>query len=128
MPLDQIDVESPTTEVKEMTFLEHLEELRWHLIRSGIAILVIGVVVFIAKDFVFRVVIFGPTSPDFLTYNVICRTAALWEFTSGMCLRPPAFMFVTPVFGKFGASSAPVCTKKSGGPLPGWYLSARLYL
>ena len=43
-----------------MSFLEHLEELRWHLIRSSLAIVIVGTAAFIAKDFIFDTLIFGP--------------------------------------------------------------------
>jgi len=100
MALDQLDVEQQQgSEQKEMTFLEHLEELRWHLIRSGIAVLVIGIAVFLAKDLVFRVIIFGPTRPDFFSYQVICQFAD-WVGNSGFCLQPTDITFVTPVFGE----------------------------
>lgn len=49
----------------EMTFLEHLEELRWHLVRSALAIVVVGVVAFIFKHIVFDVIILGPSQSDF---------------------------------------------------------------
>ena len=46
--------------LKEMSFLDHLEELRWHLIRSCLAIVILASVAFIAKDFIFDTIIFGP--------------------------------------------------------------------
>lgn len=58
---------------KEMSFLDHLEELRWHLVRSTIAVLVLAVIAFIFKRFVFDVLIFGPTKPDFPTYTAFCE-------------------------------------------------------
>ena len=56
----------------EMTFFEHIEELRWHILRSFLAILVISIVVFIMKTFVFQYVILGPTTKDFVTYQFFC--------------------------------------------------------
>ena len=44
----------------EMSFLDHLEDLRWHLIRSVMAILLTGSIAFLAKDFIFDQVLFGP--------------------------------------------------------------------
>jgi len=58
---------------KEMSFLDHLEELRWHLVRSTIAVLVLAIIAFIFKGFIFDVLIFGPTKPDFATYAMFCE-------------------------------------------------------
>ena len=57
---------------KEMSFLDHLEELRWHLIRSTLAVVIVGVVAFFFKSFIFDVLIFGPSKPDFATYRLFC--------------------------------------------------------
>jgi sec-independent protein translocase protein TatC len=59
-------------EEEGMSFLDHLEALRWHLLRSVSAILIFSVAAFIAKDFVFGVLILGPSKVDFLTYRVLC--------------------------------------------------------
>ena len=56
-----------------MSFLQHLEALRWHIIRSGIAIIVVAIAVFLNKSFVFDQVIFGPKSPDFPTFQFLCN-------------------------------------------------------
>ena len=48
----------------EMSFLDHLEELRWHLIRSCFAIVILASAAFIAKDFIFDTIIFGPKKID----------------------------------------------------------------
>ena len=57
---------------KEMSFLDHLEELRWHLVRSTIAVVVLAVLAFIFKRFIFDTLIFGPTRPEFPTYRMFC--------------------------------------------------------
>ncbi len=54
---------------KDMTFLEHLEELRWHLIRAFAAIIIIAIVAFIFHDIVFDKIILAPKNPDFLQTN-----------------------------------------------------------
>ncbi len=59
-------------EEKEMSFLEHLEELRWHLVRSVIAVLIVTAVVFCFPGILFDKIIFGPIHDDFLTYRVLC--------------------------------------------------------
>ena len=48
-----------------MSFLEHLEDLRWHLLRSIIAILITALAAFLAKNFVFDVLLFGPKKQIF---------------------------------------------------------------
>ena len=53
----------------EMSFLDHLEDLRWHLIRSCLSILVLASIAFIAKDFIFDTIIFGPKKLIFLPIN-----------------------------------------------------------
>ncbi len=92
MALDQIEVDK--LEKKrglsgEMTFLDHLEALRWHLVRSVIAIIVIAVGTFLAKDFVFNVILFGPLNPDFITYRIFC------SISDAICLEAPQIEFVT---------------------------------
>ncbi len=59
----------------EMSFLDHLEELRWHIIRAVIAIGVFTIVAFLAKDFFFGKIIFGPANIDFWTYQWLCQLA-----------------------------------------------------
>ena len=46
---------------KEMSFIDHLEELRWHIIRATIAIVSAALIAFIGKDILFDTLIFGPT-------------------------------------------------------------------
>jgi len=57
---------------KEMSFLDHLEELRWHLVRSTLAVLVVAIIAFIFKRFIFDTLIFGPSKPEFATYAIFC--------------------------------------------------------
>ena len=61
----------------EMSFLEHLEELRWHLIRSILAIIVFMITAFILKNLIFDKIILAPKNPDFLTNRLLCRLGHL---------------------------------------------------
>ena len=63
------------SEIKEMSFLDHLEELRWHLIRSFVAIFIFAILAFLAKDLIFGKIILGPSRPDFITYKMLCKAA-----------------------------------------------------
>ncbi len=62
---------------QEMSFLEHLEELRWHIIRAFLAIVIFSVIAFIEKDFVFDQVILHPKMPDFWTNRMFAKLAEL---------------------------------------------------
>jgi sec-independent protein translocase protein TatC len=68
--LDQYKEEG---EEEGMSFLDHLEQLRWHLLRSVAAVLIFTVAAFLSKSIVFGKVILGPSKIDFVTYRVLCR-------------------------------------------------------
>lgn len=59
--------------IKEMSFMDHLEDLRRMLIRSTIAILIFSGISYFFEDFIFNKIILGPQSPDFVTYDFFCR-------------------------------------------------------
>lgn len=75
----------------EMSFLDHLEELRWHLIRSTLAIVIIGSVAFLMKSFIFDTVIFGPSKMSFPTYKLFCDIATSLGFDSAFCAEKLPF-------------------------------------
>ncbi len=56
----------------EMSFLEHLEELRWHIIRSIIAIVIMMIVAFIFKNVLFSKIVLAPKDPTFFTNRILC--------------------------------------------------------
>ena len=90
MALDQEEVETVEKKgEKEMSFFDHLEALRWHIIRSLVAIILFGIVIFANKDFVFRQVIYAPRYDDFLTYRVFCYLGD-W-----LCFKPAPFTIIT---------------------------------
>ena len=58
---------------KEMSFLEHLEEFRWHIIRSLASIGVFAIAAFILREHIWYHIILAPSRPDFWTYNMFCE-------------------------------------------------------
>ena len=64
-------------DVNEMSFLDHLEDLRWHLIRIVGAVILCGTVAFIFKGFIFDNIIFAPKKMEFPTYQWLCALANL---------------------------------------------------
>jgi sec-independent protein translocase protein TatC len=71
---------------KEMSFLEHLEELRWHIIRSVLAIVIFMIIAFIFKGFIFGQVILGPQRPGFLTNRLLCQFAEIVKIPA-LCIN-----------------------------------------
>lgn len=71
---------------KEMTFLEHLEELRWRLVRSSIAIIVFAIIAFLGKSIIFDKILFAPRSADFLTYRLFCDLSHLLTLGDKLCM------------------------------------------
>lgn len=59
----------------EMSFLDHIEDLRWHLIRSTLAILICATVAFIFSGYIFENIIFAPKRMDFPTYKYLCKVS-----------------------------------------------------
>lgn len=72
-------------EKKEMTFLEHLEELRKHLIRSVVVVVLLMIVAFGFTEFIFEEVLFGPAKADFWTYRSMCKLGR-WLGSEGLCV------------------------------------------
>lgn len=62
-----------TPDTAEMSFIDHLEALRWHLIRSVIAVLVGAIVIFIYAQEVVNNILMGPAHKEFITYSVLCK-------------------------------------------------------
>ncbi len=92
MALDQIDIDE-LEKGSEMSFLDHLEAFRWHLIRSILAVLIIAVVVFLAKKFIFEVLLLGPTKESFVTYRFLC------EYIN-VCFQPSKLTMITRTLGE----------------------------
>jgi len=71
-----------------MTFVDHLEELRWHIVRALIAIIVAAVLIFIKLDWIFDHVILGPIQNDFITYTSLCRFSNWSGLGDALCMPP----------------------------------------
>jgi len=88
---------------KEMSFLDHLEELRWHLIRATIAVVVLGILAFIAKGFIFDGIIFWPKSANFPTYRLLCSSARMIGLESFCFQELPFSIQSRTMAGQFSA-------------------------
>jgi sec-independent protein translocase protein TatC len=71
---------------KEMSFLQHLEELRWHIIRSILAVVFFMIIAFIFKDILFGTIILGPKNPEFITNRLLCQLGERIH-TAALCIN-----------------------------------------
>lgn len=79
-------------EEREMTFLEHLEELRWHLIRGGASVVIFMVVAFLAKGIVVDTILLGPSRIDFWTYQKLCELSHALGTSDAFCVTELPFI------------------------------------
>jgi sec-independent protein translocase protein TatC len=107
MPLDQVTNEELDKKIKaeetgesEMSFLDHLESLRWHLIRGIIAIVVFMIAAFMNVDFIFKTVILGPAKKNFWTYQQMCKLSD-WLQSNTFCLKTDLKLINTTLGGQF---------------------------
>jgi len=70
---------------KEMSFWEHLEELRWHLVRAVIVLLALAIGAFIMREFIFDVIVLAPKNPDFVSYRALCALGKMIH-TDALCI------------------------------------------
>lgn len=74
-----------------MSFIDHLEALRWHIIRAAIAVVVFATGAFLAKDFLFGTLILGPSKPGFWTYRMFCRLGDMLH-APDLCMKDVGFV------------------------------------
>jgi sec-independent protein translocase protein TatC len=86
MPLDQDPIEE-----KEMSFLDHLEELRWHVVRSLLAILIFTILAFVYGDWIFNNIIFAPGRVDFPTFRWLCQLGQWLGSEDAFCVKEIPF-------------------------------------
>jgi sec-independent protein translocase protein TatC len=90
---------NPDSEKAEMTFIDHLEELRSHIIRSVLAILIMATVIFIYRDWIFDYIILGPVNPDFISYRALCNFSHWAHIGDALCMPPVKVEMQTTTFG-----------------------------
>lgn len=85
----------------ETTFLDHLEALRWHLVRSVVVIITLAIVLFLYHDFVFDSIILAPKNKNFLTYRAFCKFSEMLH-TDVMCFQVTEVKLInTELSGQF---------------------------
>lgn len=79
------------SEEKEMSFLDHLEELRWHIVRSISAIMIFMVLAFFFTPWIFQNIIFAPGDVSFPTFRWLCDLGHLTGAVDTLCAKPFPF-------------------------------------
>lgn len=84
MPADQ-----PQT---EMSFLDHLESFRWHIVRALSAVVLFSIIAFASKEFIFGTLILGPSRPDFWFYQMACQMGETIANSKAFCIDELPFI------------------------------------
>jgi len=85
----------------EMTFLQHLEELRWHIIRSLVAVVAGAIIAFIFKNIILDQIILAPNTPHFITNRLLCQLAELVHVPALCINQDPVELISIKMSGQF---------------------------
>ena len=78
----------------EMSFLGHLEALRWHLVRAVGVVMVLALTWFFLKELLFDGILLAPKNPQFLTYRVLCHLSDRLQLGEDLCIREIPFRLI----------------------------------
>lgn len=99
----------PVEEQSEMSFLDHLEVLRWHIVRSAIALVIAAILIFVYIDWIFDHIIYAPARPDFVTYSALCRLGRTLHLGNSLCMPPVKIpLLINTISGSF-TSAINIC-------------------
>jgi sec-independent protein translocase protein TatC len=85
-----------------MSFLDHLEALRSHLIRATIAVVVAAITLFCYREFIFDAILFAPKHQDFITYRALCKLSLILNLGDALCISEFGFELInTTLSGQF---------------------------
>lgn len=57
---------------KQMSFLEHLEELRWRIVRSAAVVLIFSIALWVFQEWIMETLFLSMRNPDFISFRLIC--------------------------------------------------------
>src|SRR3979411_2597906 len=89
----------------EMSFIDHLEQLRWHIIRAVIAVVIGAIIVFIYVKELVSIVMMAPADQNFVTYKWLCSAGHFFGLGNTLCLAGVKVSFLsTEMTGQFISS------------------------
>ncbi len=90
------------SEEREMSFLEHLEELRWHVVRSISVLVVLTITTFFFIQRIYDEVIFAPSRLDFPTFQWMCKVGKVLHMEGSLCIEElPMSVISRTMMGQF---------------------------
>lgn len=101
MALDQEYIEEKE-EDKEMSFFDHIDELRKYLLRSAYALIIFSVLGFFYMDYIFHHIIVGPLNKNFYTYRKLCEFSQKYYHNDEFCFKELNYTLLnTEMAGQF---------------------------
>jgi sec-independent protein translocase protein TatC len=100
----QEDEENTSGQGAEMSFLQHLEVLRWHLIRAAAAVVIFAVTAFIYMGDIFKYILLAPKSSDFITFRLMCKLSQKYMGNDNLCMATTDINLInTDISGQFSS-------------------------
>jgi sec-independent protein translocase protein TatC len=93
----------------EMSFLDHLEILRWHIVRAAIALLIAAIGIFIYIDWIFDNIIYAPARENFVTYSFLCNLGHKLHLGEALCMPPVKIPLLINTIGGSFTSAINIC-------------------
>ncbi|MEO6327722.1 MAG: twin-arginine translocase subunit TatC [Ginsengibacter sp.] len=93
----------------EMSFIDHLEVLRWHIVRSAIVLVIAAILIFIYIDWIFDHVIYAPARQDFITYSALCNLGHKLHLGNTLCMPPVKIPLLINTIGGSFTSAINIC-------------------
>ena len=84
----RLKLENLNPDKKEMSFIDHLEALRWHIVRSLLVWLTFVILIFVYIDWVFDHIIYAPARSNFITYSALCKFGHWAHLGEALCMPP----------------------------------------
>jgi len=92
-----------------MSFIDHLEVLRWHIVRSAIALVAAAILIFIYIDWIFDHIIYAPAREDFVTYSALCNLGHTLHLGNSLCMPPVKIPLLINTIGGSFTSAINIC-------------------
>lgn len=84
--MEEINTKKVDKKEKVMTFWDHLDELRWHILRSLVAVMLLTIIAFLNREIIFDYIILAPSTSDFFTNRALCKLGE-WLSLNALCIK-----------------------------------------